>query len=147
MKRTTLLSLLIVTLGLLLFSPEAAERSPRWRAVRNAFIRQHPACIVCGRPATQIHHVIPFSRDPGRELDPSNLVSLCDRDHLLFGHLDSFRSYNPTVREDAAEWRARINHRPPAGQAETAYDPTTPTLTLRALQRRASYPTKSPRRF
>jgi len=81
------------------------ERSPHWPSVQHHFIQKHPSCAACG--STQhlnVHHVQPFHLHPELELEESNLITLCmDNDcHLLIGHGDSFKAYNPNVREDAA---------------------------------------------
>jgi hypothetical protein len=55
----------------------------------------------------QVHHVKPFHLHPELELEESNLISLCMGDnecHLFIGHGDSFKCYNPNVREDAAKF-------------------------------------------
>lgn len=52
----------------------------------------------------QVHHIKPFHLHPDLELDPDNLITLCEikgRDHhLLIGHLDDWEAYNPNVRHD-----------------------------------------------
>ncbi len=55
----------------------AAQRGygARWRKLRTMYIRQHPACVMCGKPATDIDHILPKRR--GGTDDPSNLQSLC----------------------------------------------------------------------
>lgn len=81
-------------------------RSPEWPALERAHLQQEPACRACGYrgPGIQVHHIKPFHLYPQLELDPNNLITLCEvrgRDHhLLLGHLDDWESYNPNVRED-----------------------------------------------
>ena len=86
---------------------ERTKRSPHWPAVRRDWLRFHPACAACGGLASpEVHHVVPFSIDPARELDSKNLITLCEtatRCHLTTGHFGNWRSYNPHVREDAAQ--------------------------------------------
>lgn len=56
----------------------------------------------------------PYHLDPARELDPANLISLCmgDREcHLMIGHGDDFKAYDPSVRKHAAEALARPEER------------------------------------
>ena len=94
-------------------------RSPHWPAVEKAFRKAHPACFACppGAPkhAISVHHKWPFHivvalGRPELELDSRNLISLCEtthalkaeNHHLLLGHLDDFRSFNPDVLQDAA---------------------------------------------
>ncbi len=49
-----------------------------------------------------------FHLHPNLELDPRNLITLCElpgRDHhLLIGHLDEWESYNVNVRDDAKRY-------------------------------------------
>lgn len=52
--------------------------------------------------------MIPFHLDPAKELDPTNLVTLCmsrEACHIDLGHGGSFDSYNPFIIEDALEFR------------------------------------------
>jgi hypothetical protein len=97
----------------------ADERSPKWPAVRAAHLLAHPACEACGErreKVLNVHHIVPFHVDASKELDPANLITLCEGEsvncHLLFGHLKNWRSWNVDVRKDAAEWRAKIKSRP-----------------------------------
>ena len=50
---------------------------------------------------------MPFAKDASLELDPNNLISLCmDKGHdchILIGHGDDFKAYNPNVVADATE--------------------------------------------
>lgn len=85
-----------------------AARSSGWPKVRDAYMAAHPKCEACGQPSEEAHHVSPFAHDPSKELDPNNLIALCRHDHLLIGHADSWRTYNPRVREDAAKLLAML---------------------------------------
>lgn len=88
-------------------------RSPRWPAVRRAFLAAHPACEGCGsRHDLEAHHVRPFHLWPEAELDPANLMALCRVCHFVFGHLHDWASYNPAARADAAAHRTRVANRP-----------------------------------
>ena len=56
-------------------------QSPRWRAVRAAFLREHPVCRACDAlgllvPAVVADHVQPL-KDGGERFGWSNLQSLC----------------------------------------------------------------------
>lgn len=56
--------------------------STRWRSLRLNHLRNNPLCVDCKRQgiiqiAKHVHHVIERKRDPSRELDPTNLESLC----------------------------------------------------------------------
>jgi 5-methylcytosine-specific restriction protein A len=99
--------------------PASATRSGKWRSVRAAHLKRHPKCYVClGKKKVEVHHKKPFHLHPALELDPKNLITLCENDndgincHLAFGHLGNFKSYNVDVTADAAEWRMKILKRP-----------------------------------
>lgn len=68
----------------------AAPRSSEWTPVRNAVIAAHPECAICeasGPSANlNVHHKCPFHRCPERELQASNLRTLCRKDHGHVGH-------------------------------------------------------------
>jgi len=93
---------------------KGAKRSPEWDGVRDAYVEKHPCCAVCGgTKSLQVHHIVPFEFG-GDELDPDNLITLCCGTfncHLLFGHLGDFKSVNPLVRSDAAQWDFRFRAR------------------------------------
>lgn len=61
--------------------PQATTGQPRsseWPAVRDAHLSACPTCAACGsRIDPQVHHVVPFHKDPTKELDPANLLTLC----------------------------------------------------------------------
>lgn len=81
-------------------------RSPHWAHVEKEHLSKEPACMACGYrgKGLQVHHIKPFHLHPHLELEPTNLITLCEvkgRDHhLLLGHLDQWASYNEHVRED-----------------------------------------------
>lgn len=86
-------------------------RSGSWARVRREHLEREPACVACGRSRDlEVHHVLPYHAHPERELDPTNLITLCaDPCHLVFGHLlDYRRRFNPSVREDAERYRQRM---------------------------------------
>lgn len=91
------------------------KRSPKWPAVRIAYLRENAACEVTGDTTdVDVHHIIPFNVRPDLELDPRNLIALSNKPitaHFLFGHLLDWKSNNPAVREDAAIWRLKVQHR------------------------------------
>lgn len=107
-------------------------RSPMWAGVARAHRLREPACVVCGYKGAklQVHHIKPFHLHPQLELDPNNLITLCEVDgrehHLLLGHLDKWESYNVHIRDDvkryhrktAAQiradlrWQKMVLHRP-----------------------------------
>ena len=88
-------------------------RSGRWPSVRKQFLKENPTCAVCGtKKNLECHHVVPYHIDKNMELLESNLLTLCRRDHLIFGHLDSFRSFNSNVKTDSGIWYNKIKNRP-----------------------------------
>ena len=98
-----------------LHAPSGTKRSPHWPAVRKAYLADHPICAACGGfTALEVHHVVPFAKNPSKELDPLNLITLCmaiDRHCHLVLHGGSFRAYDTNVVHDAtAVLRARRAH-------------------------------------
>ncbi|HLZ64251.1 MAG TPA: HNH endonuclease [Ktedonosporobacter sp.] len=83
------------------------ERSPEWARVAQVHRLREPACVACGYRGKklQVHHIKPFHLHPHLELDPENLITLCEargrEHHLLLGHLDAWDSYNEHIRADA----------------------------------------------
>ena len=91
-----------------------AVRSPKWQAVRKEHIKNNPNCIACGRnKKVEAHHIEPVHVWPEKELNPSNLVTLCDDPcHLIFGHLMNYKSWNEYIINDSKEYLDRIQNRP-----------------------------------
>lgn len=94
-----------------------APRSNQWPTIRKAYLAAHPNCEACGRDKyIQIHHVQSFATQPELELDPNNLISLCEgmesNCHRLIGHLQNYKSLNVHSRKDAAQWLFKIQNRP-----------------------------------
>lgn len=99
--------------------PLSSKRSSSWPAMRKQHLQLHPACEVCGGSAKlEVHHIRPFHLHPELELDPANLITLCEANkggancHLLFGHLGNFKSFNVNVLSDAPAWHDKIINRP-----------------------------------
>lgn len=96
-----------------------SRRDSKWPKVRAEHLKNNPNCLACGGDKQlEVHHVVPFHLDKSLELDPNNLVTLCESKsngvhcHLAFGHIGSFRSFNADVRQDASAWRNKIESRP-----------------------------------
>jgi 5-methylcytosine-specific restriction protein A len=91
-----------------------AIRSPKWSSVRKQHLKDNPFCAACGRYAKlEVHHIEPVHVNPSRELDPSNLVTLCDNPcHIIFGHLMNYKSWNINVISDCQNYLHKIIHRP-----------------------------------
>lgn len=105
MKKITALA--IITLIIIPCILTGAPRSPRWASVREAHLRSHPVCALCGSSIRlNVHHIQPFHLYPEKELDPTNLVTLCESEnwgfqcHLIVGHGGNFRYENKNVLED-----------------------------------------------
>jgi len=85
-------------------------RSGKWETVRKHFLEQYPRCAACNRSDhLQIHHCVPFHLDSALELEPSNLITLCEgegtnNDHFVIGHFKNWKTFNPNVREDAKNY-------------------------------------------
>jgi 5-methylcytosine-specific restriction protein A len=91
-----------------------ATRSPKWKTIRKYFLKDHPACEACGSTQNlEVHHIEPVHINPDRELDPTNLITLCDKYcHLAIGHLMNYKSFNKNVIEDAEKFLTKIKNRP-----------------------------------
>jgi hypothetical protein len=119
--------------GAAIAAQHGLTRSDEWPDVERLFLYNNPRCAGCDRPlwidsltiggvGLQVHHRYAFHEcilagRPDLELDPRNLCCLCeDRPgllsrncHLVLGHLNSFRSWNPTLDEDLAHWHDAPN--------------------------------------
>lgn len=94
----------------------AERRSSGWSTVRKAFLKENPCCAMCGgTKKLEVHHIVPFNVDPSKELEHSNLLTLCEAKkfgvscHLFFGHLGNFRRSNDEVRKDCELWNNRLH--------------------------------------
>jgi 5-methylcytosine-specific restriction endonuclease McrA len=94
------------------------ERSGHWPKVRDEHLLIEPVCQLCGgNKLLNVHHIVPVSFDKSKELDPKNLITLCEgahhiNCHLLFGHLGRWASMNSSVREDVKIWADKLKNRP-----------------------------------
>ena len=91
-----------------------ASRSSKWPALRREHMKKQPCCQACGSDRKpEVHHIVPVHLDPSRELDPSNLITLCDKwCHFVFGHLLDYRSWNKDVVTDARHYLEKRRIRP-----------------------------------
>jgi 5-methylcytosine-specific restriction protein A len=81
----------------------ASARNPAWPALRAGHLISHPACAACGiTHPVEVHHIRPREDYPSLELDPDNLVTLCQNHHFTLGHFSSWSRSNPEVVKDAA---------------------------------------------
>ena len=96
------------------FSNFDSSRSSQWSKVRKKYLEKHPTCEACGRDDDiEVHHITPVHVNPEKELDETNLISLCGKySHFTFGHLMDWKSWNVNVREDAESYHNKIKNRP-----------------------------------
>lgn len=97
--------------------PSGTKRSNKWPEARAAHLKIEPLCQVCGTTEKlQAHHLKPFHLHPELELDPKNLITLCEKPgrnhHILFGHLMNFKSFNVNCKDDVDQWQEKIKNRP-----------------------------------
>lgn len=106
-------------------APLGATRSSQWPKVRAEHLKKNAACALCnGTKSLEVHHIQPFHLKPELELEPKNLITLCESKsngincHLAFGHLGNYQSMNPTVIRDCREWNRKIKTRKEAKKSE-----------------------------
>lgn len=93
-----------------------SPRSGQWPRVRAEHLEKEPRCAACGGSENvQCHHIRPFHLHPELELEPSNILSLCEKPsrncHFAHGHSFSWKAWNPHVVEDAALSLKRVLQR------------------------------------
>jgi 5-methylcytosine-specific restriction endonuclease McrA len=85
------------------------NRSDKWPAVRDAFIKKNPECAACGsRKNLNVHHIKPFHLNPKLELDTNNLITFCRSHHFIIGHNRNWKSENPNCKRDAKKYRQQL---------------------------------------
>lgn len=89
-------------------------RSSSWKKVRKDFLRSNPKCAACGRTEDlEVHHIVPYYIDKTKELDETNLITLCGKNcHFVFGHLFDWKSWNEDVIDDCKKFRRKVINRP-----------------------------------
>lgn len=94
------------------------KRSSQWPTARKRHLEKNPSCCLCGGvEKIEVHHVKSFHEHPELELEPSNLISLCESKsygvvcHLFAGHLGNYKTNNPSVIEDAKIWSDKLKNR------------------------------------
>lgn len=95
------------------------SRSSAWPKLRAQYLERWNWCAACGRrDSLEVHHIVPVSVDPSRELELDNLITLCRTScHLLLGHLGDWGSYNLSIRSDAKYLLDKIHKRPTRRQS------------------------------
>ncbi|MEP3478013.1 MAG: hypothetical protein ABJZ55_02085 [Fuerstiella sp.] len=98
--------------------PSGTKRSGSWPRVRDEYLKGHPECACCGgTKKLRVHHRLPFHLRPDLELDPENLMTLCEAGkfgincHFLLGHLGNWKRFNPLVRTDVIRWHLKLTGR------------------------------------
>jgi len=93
------------------------KRSGKWRKVRAKHLETNGKCYCCGlKTKLEVHHIIPFNLAPDLELNPENLITLCENRkwgitcHLLVGHLGNYKRINSSVAVDAMTWRMKLGY-------------------------------------
>lgn len=88
-------------------APLKKGRSSKWPKVRAEWLKENPVCAACGgSEKLEVHHIKPFHQNPELELDPTNLITLCEAKkygivcHRLVAHFGNYKHINPNVRED-----------------------------------------------
>lgn len=86
--------------------PEFAPRDSRWGYVRKIHLMHYPKCMACGSDKNvEVHHIQPYHLYPDLELDPHNLLTLCNHPtrlcHFRIGHGFNWKLWNPHVTVDA----------------------------------------------
>lgn len=91
-----------------------AVRSPQWKTVRENHLKKENKCRGCGTSKKlEVHHKIPVHVNPDLELDPDNLITLCDSYcHFVLGHLMDYKSWNTNIDQDCDSLLAKIRNRP-----------------------------------
>ena len=73
-----------------------------WREI--VFAREGRLCVICGRPAIDVHHIIHRSQSNNLAYDPENGVPLCKGCHRKKIHLGDFEA-NKRLLEYVGEER------------------------------------------
>lgn len=95
----------------------SAPRSGKWPAVEKSHLLKQPTCQACGGvKQLAVHHRQPFHLFPTLELDPTNLITLCEAGpglncHLALGHIGQWPAWNPNVVADAALHLETVGHK------------------------------------
>ena len=96
--------------------PKGTRRSSKWGKVRKQHLEENPSCAACGETKKlEVHHIKPFHTNPELELDPTNLITLCETAskgiicHMNIGHNGDYKNCNENVIEDAKIMNLRLN--------------------------------------
>lgn len=96
----------------------SSPRSPHWPQCRKDFLKSkgNDVCFICGTNVfLNVHHKKPYHLFPELELNPSNLITLCETPthncHFIIGHCLNWTMYNPKVVELATFLKECLNER------------------------------------
>ena len=97
----------------MIFSNLSFTRSYEWAKVRKKHLVENSCCAGCGKKdKLEVHHIEPYHVNPNRELDPSNLITLCKSCHFTIGHLMDWNSWNIDVVSDCRVYLNKVSNRP-----------------------------------
>lgn len=80
------------------------RRDKNWKRERALHLSMEGECQWCGGVCDlEVHHIIPVHKDPSKELDHKNMITLCMADgfecHYRKGHRGtSWLDYDPDIR-------------------------------------------------
>jgi hypothetical protein len=90
-----------------------SSRSANWKIIRRQHLGENPFCSGCKKTdKLEVHHIEPYHVNPNRELDPSNLITLCKSCHFTIGHLMDWNSWNIDVIMDCKVYLNKVKNRP-----------------------------------
>ena len=71
-----------------------------WRKARKSYIKEHPACELCGfKKRLNVHHIKPRHLFPVLVLSWDNFMTLCRSCHYRYGHCaKSWKDYDSTIK-------------------------------------------------
>lgn len=62
-------------------SPSKLGYNRKWDHARKEFLKLHPLCVICGRPATEVDHIIPHKGSAALFWQSGNWQALCHSCH------------------------------------------------------------------
>ena len=78
-------------------------RTARWKKVSKQFLRDNPDCVMCGRPATEVHHDYEGKVSYENEemfFDEAHFVPLCTScHHKITNQQTQQRKYDSSMKE------------------------------------------------
>lgn len=97
-------------------------QSMEWKAVRSAMIKEYPTCIMCYRPAEEVHHIRYIEGIKGY-LDKTYLRTVCRNCHReihLFDKLATdFKNNNAAMQTILANFSEMVDPKPDANYVKS----------------------------